>query len=145
MRLTLRTELAMRTLMFCAVQPERIVRKHEVAKACEVSENHLAQVIHTLGQRGFLQTIRGRAGGFLLGRNMAEITVGAVFRALEAEVPLTECAQPGAPCCPLRGNCRLECVINQALAAFYASLDKVTLQDLVSGNDGLARQLRLVA
>lgn len=145
MRLTLRTELAMRTLMFCAVQPERIVRKHEVATACEVSENHLAQVIHVLGQRGFLRTIRGRAGGFVLARDMAEITVGAVFRELEAEVPVTECAQPDAACCPLRGNCRLECVINQALAAFYASLDRVTLADLVSGNDGLARQLRLVA
>ncbi|MFZ1338666.1 MAG: Rrf2 family transcriptional regulator, partial [Paracoccaceae bacterium] len=34
MRLTTRNNLAMRTLMFCAVNPGRIVRRQEVAAAC---------------------------------------------------------------------------------------------------------------
>ncbi len=55
MRLTTRTNLAMRTLMFCAVNPGRIVRKHEVAEACGASENHLAQVIHLLARQNFLK------------------------------------------------------------------------------------------
>lgn len=145
MRLTMRTELAMRTLMFCAVQPDRIVRKHEIASACAASENHLAQVIHVLGQKGFLRTIRGRAGGVLLGRPMEEITLGQVFRALEAEVPFTDCAHNSGADCPLKDVCRLQCAINKALAAFFGTLDQITLSDLVTGNDGLARQLRLVA
>ncbi|RRH75106.1 RrF2 family transcriptional regulator [Falsigemmobacter faecalis] len=145
MRLTMRTELAMRTLMFCAVQPDRIVRKHEIAIACGASENHLAQVIHTLGQRGFLRTLRGRAGGVLLGRPMEEITVGQVFRALEGEVPFTDCADHSTVDCPLKDVCRLQCAINKALAAFFTTLDQVTLANLVEDNDGLARQLRLVA
>jgi Rrf2 family transcriptional regulator, nitric oxide-sensitive transcriptional repressor len=52
MRLTTRTNLAMRTLMFCAANPGRIVRKSEVATACNASENHLAQVIHLLARAG---------------------------------------------------------------------------------------------
>lgn len=56
MRLTTRTNLAMRVLMFCAVNPEKIVRKHEIADACNASENHLAQVVNTLAQRGFIAT-----------------------------------------------------------------------------------------
>ena len=32
MRLTTRTNLAMRTLMFCAVNPDRVVRKAEIAQ-----------------------------------------------------------------------------------------------------------------
>lgn len=59
MRLTTRTNLAMRTLMFCAVNPDRTVRKHEIAEACNASENHLAQVVNTLAQRGFVDTQRG--------------------------------------------------------------------------------------
>ena len=66
MRLTIRTNLAMRTLMFCCVNADRIVRKHEVAAICNASENHLAQVINTLAQRGFINTQRGRAGGLRL-------------------------------------------------------------------------------
>ncbi|MDZ4134641.1 MAG: hypothetical protein U1D06_03475, partial [Paracoccaceae bacterium] len=46
MRLTTRTNLAMRTLMFCAVNDGRIVRKHEVAEACNATENHLIPIAH---------------------------------------------------------------------------------------------------
>ena len=137
MRLTTRTNLAMRALMYCGVNSGRIVRKHDIAEACDVSENHLAQVIHALGQKGFLATRRGRSGGLMLGRPMTQITVGQVFRALEAEVPFAECFLPDGGACPLRACCKLKCVMADALTAFYAQLDKVTLADLVAENDGL--------
>ena len=143
MRLTTRTNLAMRTLMFCASNPDRIVRKHEVAEACAASENHLAQVIHLLAQKGFLRTIRGRSGGLMLGRAAAEITIGQVFRDFEAVLPFTECFAGHENTCPLAGPCRLKCVLADALAAFYAKLDQVTVADLVAGNDELQSLLRV--
>lgn len=133
----------MRALMFCASNPGRIVRKHDIAEACNVSENHLAQVIHVLGQKGFLATQRGRSGGLRLGRAMEDITVGAVFRALEADVPFAECFAGDANTCPLSGFCRLRCILSDALEAFYAKLDAVTVADLVEGNDSLQRTLCL--
>lgn len=143
MRLTTRTNLAMRTLMFCASNPDRIVRKHEVAETCAASENHLAQVIHLLAQKGYLRTIRGRSGGLLLGRGPEEITVGEVFRDFEAVLPFTECFAGHENTCPLAGACRLKCVLADALAAFYAQLDSVTVADLVTGNDDLQSLLRV--
>lgn len=137
MRLTTRTNLAMRTLMYCAANPGRTVRKHDIARACNVSENHLAQVIHVLGLRGFLITQRGRSGGVRLARPMEEISVGAVFRVLESEVPFAECFDKDHSECPLRTFCRLQCLLTEALAAFYARLDQVSLADLVAGNDPL--------
>lgn len=142
MRVTIRTSLALRALMYCAVNPGRIVRKHDIAEACQVSENHLAQVIHALGQKGFLTTLRGRSGGVALGMPMADITVGQVFRALEADVPLTEC-QTETGTCPLRGFCRLRCVLAEALEAFYARLDQTTLADLVTDNTAMEDLLRV--
>ncbi len=143
MRLTTRTNLAMRTLMLCAVNPGQIVRKHEVAVMCNASENHLAQVIHLLAQRGFLRTVRGRSGGLILGQPADEITVGAVFRSFEASLPFTECFAGAENACPLIAACRLKCVLSDALAAFYAHLDTVTLSDLVAGNGDLARLLKV--
>lgn len=137
MRLTTRTNLAMRTLMFCAVNSDRIVRKSEVAKACHASENHLAQVIHLLARSRFLATYRGRSGGLQLARDASEITVGAVFRTFEKVLPFTDCTDQQASTCPLAGVCRLKCVLAEALDAFYAKLDSVTLKDLVAGNQGL--------
>jgi Rrf2 family nitric oxide-sensitive transcriptional repressor len=143
MRLTTRTNLAMRTLMVCAVNPGRIVRKHEVAETCHASENHLAQVIHLLAQRGFLRTVRGRSGGLVLGRPAAEITVGEVFRSFEAVLPFTDCSQGAENACPLIAACRLKCVLSDALAAFYAHLDRVTLSDLVAENGALEQLLKV--
>lgn len=143
MRLTTRTNLAMRTLMFCAVNPDRIVRKHEVAEACGASENHLAQVIHLLARKGYIKTQRGRAGGLTLARAPEKIGVGEVFRAFEAVLPFTECTEERQATCPLAGCCKLKCVLEEALAAFYARLDASSLADLIRENDGLVRLLKV--
>lgn len=143
MRLTTRTNLAMRTLMFCAANPDRIVRKREVAEACNASENHLAQVIHLLAQSGYLRTVRGRAGGLMLGRSPDRISVGAVFRQFEAGLPFAECFS-GTEChCPLVGACRLKGALSQALDAFYAKLDVVSVADLMRDNTDLNRLLKV--
>lgn len=143
MRLTTRTSLAMRTLMLCAANPDRLVRKQEVAIACKASENHLAQVIHLLGQHGFLETRRGRGGGVRLARHPDAITAGQVFRTFEAVLPFADCFETKGGSCTLAGNCRLSCVLSEAVEAFYARLDRVTLTDLVSGNAPLAQILRV--
>ncbi len=142
MRLTTRTNLAIRTLMFCAVNPDRIVRKQEVAKACGASENHLAQVIHLLARAGFLRTRRGRSGGLALGRSADAITVGAVFRSFEGVLPFTECSENNSTC-PLVGACRLQCVLACALEGFYAQLDTVSITDMVGGNTALHGLLKV--
>lgn len=143
MRLTTRTNLAMRTLMFCAVNPDRIVRKAEVAAACNASENHLAQVIHMLAQKGFLRTVRGRAGGLMLSRAPETIHVGEVFRAFESNLPFTECFAGDENSCPLVSGCRLKCALSAALDAFYATLDKVSVAELVNDNGALAGLLKV--
>ncbi len=143
MRLTIRTSLAMRTLMFCAVNNGHIVRKHEVAEACGASENHLAQVIHLLARKGYLKTVRGRAGGLMLGLAPDQIRVGQVFRDFEGVLPFTECSEGEGSTCPLSGVCQLKCVLSEALEAFYARLDTVFLADLVTGNHGLNQLLKV--
>jgi Rrf2 family nitric oxide-sensitive transcriptional repressor len=70
MRITKRTNIAIRLLMFCAFNPDRLVTKTEIAERCNISESHLAQIVNRLGQLGFLHTQRGRTGGVALGRSM---------------------------------------------------------------------------
>ncbi len=73
MRITKRTNIAVRLLMYCAANAERLVTKAEIAECCNISENHLAQVINQLSQLGYLHTQRGRNGGMTLGRSTSEI------------------------------------------------------------------------
>ncbi len=137
MRITKRTNIAIRLLMFCASNNDRLVTKAEIAARCNTSESHLAQIINRLSQLGFLRTQRGRTGGVRLGRPMAEITVGDVFRQLEMNTPVAECFADVDNTCPLTEACRLRVALVDAVEAFYAHLDEVTLDALVCDNEAL--------
>ncbi len=71
MRLTIRINLASRVLMFCAVHEGKLVKSSDFAKACKASCNHLGHIIHRLQQHGYLETVRGRAGGLRLALSAA--------------------------------------------------------------------------
>ncbi|MGR3364347.1 MAG: RrF2 family transcriptional regulator [Maritimibacter harenae] len=143
MRLTMRTNLAARVLMYCGVNADATVRSAQIAQATNASGNHLSQVIHKLQQFGYVETRRGRGGGLMLARAPETISIGALFRDFEAEVPFTECFDPANNNCPLVDSCRLHAYIRRALEAFYAELDQVMLSDLVDGNCGLEELLSL--
>lgn len=137
MRLTMRTNLAARVLMFCGVNADKTVRSSQIAEATNASSNHLSQVIHQLQQLGYVNTRRGRGGGLTLARPAGEITMGELFRDFEADVPFAECYDLSKNDCPLSEKCRLSHYISKALDAFYRELDKVTLADLLRENVGL--------
>lgn len=143
MRLTIRTNLAMRVLMTCAVNPGTSITKAEIAEKCNASKNHLGQVIRQLAHLGYIRAMRGRNGGMYLARSPEEIRVGAVFRVFEADLPFAECFDKKDNNCPLIESCWLRPALKRAVEAFYASLDKISLADLVEGNTDLENILNL--
>lgn len=141
MRITKRSNLALRVLMFCGVNDRRLVTKHDIAGKCNSSENHLGQVVNQLAQAGFLDTVRGRGGGIRLGRAPKDIQIGEVFRLMEAKKMVSECFADVDNTCPLVSACRLKAAITAAVDAFYGKLDEVTLDDLIEDNSELEQIL----
>jgi Rrf2 family transcriptional regulator, nitric oxide-sensitive transcriptional repressor len=144
MRITKRTNIAIRLLMYCAANKERLVTKAAIAECCNISENHLAQVINQLSQLGYLSTQRGRNGGMMLARSADEICIGDVFRHIEAGLPIAECFADADNTCPLVGACRLRLALADAAQAFFAHLDDISLESLVCDNIDLMRLLQPV-
>ncbi|MEX5600233.1 Rrf2 family transcriptional regulator [Pseudophaeobacter sp. C1-32P7] len=142
MRITKRTNIAVRLLMYCAANADRLVTKSEIAESCNISENHLAQVINQLSQLGYLHTQRGRNGGMSLGRTATEIRIGDVFRHIEGDLPMVECFADADNTCPLVDACRLRLALSDAAQAFYESLDNVSLDSLICDNPDLMRLLQ---
>ncbi len=145
MRITKRTNIAVRLLMYCALNEGRLVTKAEIAERCNISENHLAQVVNQLGQLGFLTTQRGRNGGLSLGRAAEDICIGDVFRQVEGGLPMVECFADVDNTCPLVSACRLRDALTAAGEAFYGALDGVTLESLTCDNFDLQRILAPVS
>lgn len=145
MRITKRTNIAVRLLMYCAANRDRLVTKAEIAECCNISENHLAQVINQLAQLHYLDTQRGRKGGVALSRAADQIRIGDVFRDVEGEPPLEECFADADSSCPFVSACWLKDALSNAVHAFYCSLDNITLDALVCDNGKLIAMLQPAA
>lgn len=133
MRLTSFTDYSLRVLLHVATAPEGRSTIAEVAAAYDISEHHLVKVVHFLGREGFLVNSRGRGGGLSLAADPAKIRVGNVVRAAEGVEGPVECFSTEKDRCAISGHCALAGVLHRAMAAFYETLDEVTLADLVKG------------
>jgi Rrf2 family protein len=104
-----------------------------VAERERISLAYLEQLFAKLRRAGLVQSERGRAGGYRLGRPADKITVAEIMRAVDEGVRMTRCAgEDAAPCIP--GN---RCLthglwdaLGEQIAWFLAS---VTLEEVVGG------------
>ena len=138
MKLTDRTDYAFRVLMYLAANGGRLATVGEIAARYGISHSHLTRVVWALGRAGFVETVRGKGGGLRLARPAEAIAVGAVARSMESGIPLAECFPGGAGGCRIETCCALKGVLAEPEAAFFAALDRYTVNDLVRGN----RELR---
>jgi Rrf2 family nitric oxide-sensitive transcriptional repressor len=144
MRLTAHTDYGLRVLMTLAVLDERVVTIDELARRHRISKNHLMKVAQTLVRLGLVRSVRGRAGGLRLARDPAEVRIGAVVRMLEDDLRLVDCLGEGPASCVLAGACRLTGALAQALEAFFAELDRLTLADLAQRRPAMREHLGLL-
>jgi Rrf2 family nitric oxide-sensitive transcriptional repressor len=133
-RLTQWTDYSLRVLMYCAASQgrEALPTVAEIAQAHGISRSHLTKVVMTLAAQGWLETARGRGGGLRLMRPAADIRLGDVVRQTETDFQLVECFDPGHSSCHMGGRCRLQTALADAMAAWFAVLDGITLADLVA-------------
>ena len=66
----------------------------------DLSERYLEQLMSMLKKAGLVRSVRGAGGGYVLAKDMAEISVGDVLRALEGSLEPVECAglEPDGEC-----------------------------------------------
>ncbi|HLI20386.1 MAG TPA: Rrf2 family transcriptional regulator [Stellaceae bacterium] len=142
MRLTLHTDYSLRVLMFAALKGDGLSTIGEIAEHFEISRTHLMKVVNDLGRAGYLETVRGKKGGFRLAKKPRAVKIGAVVRDLEDELGVVGCMQQ-ANYCAIEGACVLRRALGEATAAFLAVLDRYTLDDLVRPRKSLVRLLDL--
>jgi|SRR5690606_27806071 Rrf2 family nitric oxide-sensitive transcriptional repressor len=140
MNLTTFSDYSMRVLVYLGIQREGLVTISDIAKAYDISENHLMKVVHHLAQEGYVETVRGKGGGMRLGREPRLINLGELLRKTEGDHGLLPCTDGTSNCC-IQPACRLVDILKEAHTALYAVLEKYTLADLIQNRQPLQRIL----
>jgi Rrf2 family nitric oxide-sensitive transcriptional repressor len=117
----------MRVLLYLGAHPDRLCSIAEVAEGYRISHNHLMKVVNQLARQGYIDSVRGRAGGIRLGRAPEAINLGALVRDTEDGFVLVDCGG-----CVVAPACGVTGVLAEALGAFMAVLDRYTLADMLT-------------
>ena len=141
MQLSKFSDYALRTLMHLAVAQKNMLTTQQIATIHRAKYNHLAKVTQWLVREGYVTSVRGRSGGLRLAKQLDDVNIGHVIRALESNTILVECLGEGGGNCILAPACGLTSALRAAQEAFYAVLDQLTLADLTQNNAPMAQLL----
>ena len=139
MRVSAKTDYAVRALLELAVGGEGPVKAERLAQAQEIPLKFLENILTDLRHAGIVRAQRGAEGGYWLARDPAEVTLGEVIRAVDG--PLASVRGEAPEDVAYEGAAQNLRVVWVALRASMRSvLDEVTLEDVV--NDRLPAPVR---
>lgn len=102
----------------------------DVAARQSISDKYLEQIIASLNRAGFVRSVRGAQGGYLLRKKPEEYTVGDILRVTEGSLAPVACLDDGATC-ERTEQCVTVMVFKKLNDAINGVVDGITLEDLV--------------
>ncbi len=133
MKITTKGRYGLRALIdlagFSVIEPVSI---SSIAARQGISERYLEQLMTLLKKAGLIKSIRGAGGGYVLARDMSEISVGDVLRALEGSLESVECAGFNQEdSCEAAGGCVTKYVWQRINESINRTVDEISLRQLV--------------
>jgi Rrf2 family protein len=131
MKLSTRTRYAVRALIELALnEPNKPLQLKIIAERQDISIKYLEQLIAVLRSAGFVKSIRGSKGGYLLAKEPDKIVLNSVFHCLEGNVNTAECVED-KDYCQRSSDCAARELWTKVQQAIEEVLQSITLQDLV--------------
>lgn len=108
----------------------------DIAKRQYVSLKYMESIVSVLNKAGFVESQRGKDGGYRLKRSPAEYTIGSILKLTEGSLAPISCQAFGSASdvCEQAGNCLTFPMWNHLDEIIDGYLEKITLEDLLNGN-----------
>lgn len=139
MKISTKGRYALRLMIDIAIHSvAEPVRIKDIAKRQDVSEKYLEQIIAVLNKAGYVKSIRGPKGGYLLTKQPADYTAGMILRLTEGSLAPVSCLEFEENDCPRQDQCATLELWKRLDQAIKDVVDSVTLEDLVEWQKGKA-------
>lgn len=103
----------------------------DVAKRQDISDKYLEQIISILNKAGYVRSVRGAQGGYMLKMVPQNYTVGMILRQTEGSLAPVACIEDDEIVCDRQQQCVTSIVYKKINDAISGVVDNITLQDLV--------------
>ncbi len=112
----------------------------DISKRQEISEKYLEQIISILNKAGYVRSVRGAQGGYLLTKEPKDYTVGMILRLTEGDLAPVSCVNAREDVCDKRDTCVTIRIWQQINDAIGNVVDNITLEDLIEWKEDIADQ-----
>ena len=132
MRLSTRGRYALRAMVDLALHAnEGPVPRSDIAERQEVSAHYIEQLFVKLRRAGFIESVRGPGGGYMLAQSADQIRAGDIIRTVEGPIALVHCVAPQQEAACHRADSCVTHLLWKRLSDRVAEvLDSITLKDL---------------
>lgn len=132
MKISTKGRYALRLMLDLALERDQVVRLRDVAKRQDISVKYLEQIISVLQKCGYVKSVRGPGGGYLLAKKPEEYTVGMILRQIEGSLAPVACLEGESNVCSRREDCVTPRLWKMLFEAINSVVDHVTLADMVA-------------
>lgn len=133
MKISTKGRYALRLMIDLAMNSDgRPVSLKDVAQRQEISDKYLEQIISILHKAGYVRSVRGAQGGYLLRKEPEEYTVGMILRLTEGSLAPVSCIEDDAIVCDRADACVTAIVYKKINDAVNGVVDHITLADLIN-------------
>ena len=131
MKISTKGRYALRLMLDLATEGNgKPVSIKDIAGRQDISEKYLEQIISVLNKAGFVRSIRGPQGGYVLSKRPEEYTVGMILRLTEGSLAPVDCVEDGTDC-GRSDQCVTVMLWQKLNDAINGVVDNITLADLV--------------
>ena len=110
---------------------------NNIAVRQDISERYLEQLMAKLKKAELVKSVRGANGGYILGKECEDISVGDVLRALEGNLESADCKGfLEKDACESADGCMVKFVWQKIDDSVNATVDKITIKELLTQNNG---------
>ena len=108
---------------------EKQINVSKISEQTGFSKHHIAKVMQRLVKEGYLKSLRGPNGGFMLKKDPKKINLLEIYETIEGKINEQDCLLEDQPC-PF-SECIFSSILNKITAEFRDYLKSKSLDEFI--------------
>jgi len=140
MRISTKGRYALRAMIDLGLHIDQgPVLRRDIAERQEISSHYIGQLFVKLRKAGFIESVKGPGGGYVLAQDADKIRAGDIIRTVEGPIALVHCVGPKPEnACHRTDGCVTYLLWKRLSKTIEEVLDSVTLENLCDQARGVA-------
>lgn len=133
MRITYKGDYALKAVLYLTLNyGKNYLTIHRIAKNLDIPVKFLEQILLDLKRAGFVESKRGKIGGYFLAKHPSKIKLGQIIRFIDGPIEPIACVDNHYKNCQDITQCVFRKIWQEITEKASSIVDKITFEDLAN-------------